>query len=137
VIKGDYSAAGGVVYDAAGRVLLLDRPSRFEVRLPKGHVDPGEPPLDAARREVAEESGYDDLDLLADLGERVVTFDYRGERITRSERYYVFSLASDRQIARRPKDAAQFQVRWLLPAEALHALTFDSEREWVRRALAR
>jgi len=62
-----YVAAGGVVIHE-GQVLLLDRPGRGEVRLPKGHVEPGEEPAEAALREVREEAGYADLAILADLG---------------------------------------------------------------------
>lgn len=36
-----YVAAGGVVV-GAGRVLVLERPGRNELRLPKGHVEHGE-----------------------------------------------------------------------------------------------
>lgn len=135
MITGDYEAAGGVVWDGAGRILVLDRPARGEVRLPKGHVDSGESALDAARREVAEESGYDDLDLLAALGEQTITFGYEGMHITRTERYFAFRLASDRQVARGAKDAAQFRPIWLAPDEALDAVTYEPEREWVRRAI--
>ena len=72
-----YAAAGGVVVQrdvlqglpaAETHLLLLDRPRRAEVRLPKGHIDPGESAEEAALRETCEESGYCDLDVLADLG---------------------------------------------------------------------
>ena len=39
--KKRYLAAGGVVIHD-GRMLVLDRPSRGEVRLPKGHIEGGE-----------------------------------------------------------------------------------------------
>ena len=37
----EYEAAGGVVA-RDGKVLLLWRPARDEIRLPKRHVEPGE-----------------------------------------------------------------------------------------------
>ncbi|MFN2114867.1 MAG: NUDIX domain-containing protein, partial [Anaerolineae bacterium] len=80
-----YAAAGGVVVDG-GRVLLLDRPSRGEVRLPKGHIEPDESSADAALRETAEESGYGDLRIEADLGNQLVSFEYEGQRYLRDER---------------------------------------------------
>ncbi len=73
-----YAAAGGVVIDD-GRMLLLDRPLRREVRLPKGHIDPGETAAQAALRETAEESGYDDLEIMSDLGSQVVKFNFQGK----------------------------------------------------------
>ena len=80
-----YRAAGGVVLqqgvvpDLDPRqpyLLVLDRPSRNEVRLPKGHIDHGESAAEAALRETVEEAGYTDLEIVADLGEQIVEFDY-------------------------------------------------------------
>lgn len=48
--------AGGVVRNAQGDVLLLKHKSGSWV-FPKGHIDPGETPLEAALREVEEEAG--------------------------------------------------------------------------------
>ncbi len=48
--------AGGVVVSAAGEVLLIrDRNGHWV--FPKGHLEPGETPEAAARREVLEETG--------------------------------------------------------------------------------
>ena len=48
--------AGGVVFDDAGRVLVLTL-ARGERVFPKGHLEAGETPLEAAVREVEEETG--------------------------------------------------------------------------------
>lgn len=48
-------AAGGLVEDGEGRLLMIFRRGKWD--LPKGHVDPGETPLQAAVREVCEETG--------------------------------------------------------------------------------
>ena len=133
-MKTFYIAAGGVVFDSLGRVLVLDRPSRGEIRLPKGHVERGEVPLEAAVRETAEEAGYVDLELLGDLGTLTVEFEFDGEHITRDESYFAFRLATDRRAVRRPKDARQFEPMWLAPDEAIRRLSYEAEREWVRRA---
>jgi len=101
-----------VVLDAQGRVLLLERDVErdgrlvHEVRLPKGHIEPGEDDRSAALREVCEESGYCDLDVLADLPPQAA----HGEEVL-------------------------FRVKWAASLdEAARLLTFDSEREFVRRA---
>ena len=86
-----YSAAGGVVIDDE-RVLVLRRPSRDEVRLPKGHLKKRESAQEAALREVREESGYVDLEVVADLGQQVVEFNYQGTHVVRDERYYLMRL---------------------------------------------
>jgi diadenosine hexaphosphate hydrolase (ATP-forming) len=54
--SGEVAGAGGVVFRPSGEVLLLGHREGSWV-FPKGHVDPGESPLEAALREVAEEAG--------------------------------------------------------------------------------
>ncbi len=126
-----YVAAGGVVVHEE-RVLVLRRSSRGEVRLPKGHVEPGESLEETALREVCEESGCQGPLIVADLGRQIVTFDVPGRRVVRTEQYFLM----------RPVDGAallgeserQFAPEWMAWDEALAALTFEPEREWVRRA---
>jgi 8-oxo-dGTP pyrophosphatase MutT (NUDIX family) len=129
-----YHAAGGVVVDG-DRVLILLRPSRDEVRLPKGHIERGESARQAALREVTEESGYADLDVIADLGHQVVEFDYRDAHIVRDEQYCLMHLASPRRVARSTRET-QFEPTWMSWPEAEQALSFSAEREWLRRARA-
>jgi len=127
-----YIAAGGVVVEDE-RVLVLRWPSRDEIRLPKGHVEAGETVLEAAMREVSEESGYSRLEIEADLGSQRVEFDDEGRRVVRTERYFLMRLAGE---AERPSDSgeAKFDPVWLTWDEALEVLTFEAERNWVRRA---
>jgi 8-oxo-dGTP pyrophosphatase MutT (NUDIX family) len=129
-----YQAAGGVVIDGRNRVLVLRRPSRQEVRLPKGHVEQGETRLKAALREVAEESGYDGLSVLGDLGHQVVRFEHKGRRIVRDEYYYLLALHNGTSAQDAPE--RQFVPEWLSWEQALEELSFAAEREWVRRARA-
>lgn len=130
-----YRAAGGVVIDN-GKMLLLDRPGRGEVRLPKGHIDPGEFAEETALRETTEESGYADLAIVGDLGQREVEFDYDGKHIVRSEHYFLMQLRSDKTLPRTAKDEEQFKVLWTPIDEAEEALTYAAEKDVVRRALA-
>ena len=130
-----YQAAGGVVVDETGRVLVLRRPSRDEVRLPKGHVEKGETHLEAALREVAEESGYTGLTVLADLGHQVVKFEYKGRRVVRDEYYYLLKLQDGCQIEREAQEL-QFIPDWIDWDQAIKEISYAAEREWVRRARA-
>ena len=127
-----YRAAGGVVADR-GKVLLLQRPSRNEIRLPKGHIDPGESPPETAVREVTEESGYADLEIVADLGEQRVEYEYKDAHVSRDEVYFLMRLRSPRQIVRDPHEF-QFTPVWVSWEEALETVTYEAEREWLRRA---
>jgi len=126
-----YEAAGGVVA-SDDEVLVLFRPSRDEIRLPKGHIDPGESAEQAALREVAEESGYERLEVLADLGEQTVRFPalYGGLTIVRIERYFLMRALDGRT----GYGEWEFQPTWMSWDDAEHHLSYEPEREWVRRA---
>lgn len=60
-------SAGGIVINQEGQILIVNQ-NRDSWSLPKGHIDEGEDALTAARREIYEESGIDQLDLISDLG---------------------------------------------------------------------
>ncbi|MBE2239288.1 MAG: NUDIX domain-containing protein [Caldilineaceae bacterium] len=130
----EYRAAGGVIIEA-GRMLLLDRPLRHEVRLPKGHIDPGETPAQAALRETTEESGYADLEILDDLGSQIVQFNFQGDDFVRTEHYFLMRLASPRTVRRSRKDEAQFTPIWLPLSDAVQRLTFEAEQQFAQRAI--
>ncbi len=100
-----YSSAGGVVIrEADGYVLVLLRPGRLgpkgrpEVRLPKGHIEPGESPEQAALREVREEAGLPVPVIVAALGHQRVKFDWQGVHYIRDENYYLMSAAASGEL---------------------------------------
>ncbi len=119
-----------------GQMLLLDRPSRDEIRLPKGHVDEGEDEPSAALRETQEETGLAGLAVVADLGCHVVEFDYQGSHYRRTEHYYLLAKVNDDAHPRSPKDAADFHPFWAQLDDALLLLTYPGEQLVAREAIA-
>ena len=125
-----YRAAGGVVVNQ-GKVLLLYRRDPDEVRLPKGHIDPGEDAPQAAIREVQEESGYNQISIQAKLGKQKVEFEHKGKQIIRKEWYYLMALGDPED---RNAGEAQFKPKWVSWKKALRKITFEAERAWLKRA---
>ncbi len=125
-----YHAAGGVVVFQE-KVLLLNRPSRGEIRLPKGHIEPHEEASKAAKREIEEESGYTHLEIITDLGIQSVAFEFEGKQIVRTDHYFLMKLTNK---SNKLDGENQFEAVWYSWDEAEAQLTFEIEREWVRRA---
>jgi 8-oxo-dGTP pyrophosphatase MutT (NUDIX family) len=136
--KREYTSAGGVIVHPAGdQVLVLTRPKRLdhnnrpEVRLPKGHIEPGENRKEAALREVREETGLGRPEILVDLGHQTVEFTWKGHHYARDESYFLMTVSPEAPSLSPEK---QFKRKWLPWGEALALLTFEDEREWVHRA---
>jgi ADP-ribose pyrophosphatase YjhB (NUDIX family) len=139
-----YVTAGGVLVNKKQQLLLLERHVHragnlvHEIRLPKGHVDPGEALETCALREVGEESGYWDLEITAFLGVTNSRFHHENKEIQRTEYYYLMAFPGDDEKRGQPQpvseEEALFEALWLAPDEACRSLSFSSEKEMARRA---
>ena len=133
-------SAGGVVVrtDALGRheVALarqLDRNTgQHQIRLPKGHIDPGESPEQAAVREVEEEVGLV-ARVVASLTEASYTF-YEKSRATHVDKVVHYYLMAWEAGDGHPADGEMDTVFWVLLDEA--SLDFESEQAAIERARA-
>jgi mutator protein MutT len=106
---------------------------RTVVALPKGHVDPGETPEQAAEREVREEAGVE-AQIVEKLGDVRYWYQRDGRRIAKVVSFYLFDYRSG-DVA--DHDHEVEEARWVALETALTELTYRGEREMVARALER
>jgi 8-oxo-dGTP pyrophosphatase MutT (NUDIX family) len=128
-------SAGGVVVRGDDVVVIV--PTRRSasghkvLALPKGHVDPGETPPQAAQREVREEAGVEAA-LVDQLGEVRYWYQRDGRRIPKLVTFFLFDYVSGRL---EDHDHEVEEARWMPLAEAGRRLTYKGEREMVERAV--
>jgi 8-oxo-dGTP pyrophosphatase MutT (NUDIX family) len=134
-----YEAAGGIVFDG-DKVLLLKKTKLGEMALPKGHVEQGETPEAAALRETMEETGFTNLEVLANLGVLQAQYPLKGIWYIRHEHYYVMKLSDRAQDGLSDYDDAEYdkatyELAWVNVQEAEGLMSFEPARSFVRRAV--
>ncbi|MGC2289664.1 MAG: NUDIX domain-containing protein [Thermoplasmata archaeon] len=129
-------AAGAVIVEPKGqRFLLLHEPAEDRWCFPKGHVEPGETLLEAARREIAEECGLSDLDIREELGEVAYRF-YQPARDRNVFKTSVYFLAFTVQTDTSLEDTFD-EARWDLAPDAERRLKFETDRRMLSAAAHR
>lgn len=130
-------SAGGVVVRRHGVVAphyLVIRDSYKNWGFPKGHLEGAETPAQAAIREVAEETGLPDLQLVGELGTIDWHFHFRGRRIHKL--CHFFLLESVTEATTPQQDEGITECRWELLSAALEMVSYENARDVLRRAAA-
>lgn len=126
-------AAGGVLWRRAQpggelEVAVIHRPRYDDWTLPKGKLDASETELEAALREVREETGY-----RARPGRHLGDVQYlqttQGRTRPKVVRYWAMEALDGAFSPGREVD----QLRWLPPPDAEPLLTYDRERDVLAR----
>jgi 8-oxo-dGTP pyrophosphatase MutT (NUDIX family) len=130
-------SAGGVVLVPVGSTLLVALISLRGgdvLALPKGHIEAGEAPEEAAVRETREETGIDGT-LLTPLEEISYMYWSRASR-ARVAKTVAFYLLAYRAGSPAHHDGEVEGVRLVPAVDAPRALTYPGERRVMERALA-
>jgi 8-oxo-dGTP pyrophosphatase MutT (NUDIX family) len=128
-------SAGGIVFrrplDAGPRFLLI-KDSYDNWGFPKGHLENGESPAEAATRETAEETGLERLLLQGPI--RVIDwhFRFRGRHIHKYCHFFLFESPEGEPSPQRDEGITDCQWRSL--EEALETLSYDNARGVLKRA---
>jgi deoxyribose-phosphate aldolase len=122
------TAAGGVVVreDTSGlRVLLIeDRYGHWT--WPKGHTESGETPADTATREITEETGQGELEILADLGEQEYGFTREGKIVHKKVRIFLIRAVGQDEL--KPQTSEILRAEWFRPEEAARKIEYAGSK---------
>ncbi|EHN11830.1 NUDIX hydrolase [Patulibacter medicamentivorans] len=121
----EVQAAGGVLV-RDGLTAVVHRPYRDDWSLPKGKLDPGETFLQAALREVVEETG-----LRCTAGEELPEVHYQDQKgRPKVVRYWLMTVDGGTFAANDEVD----ELRWLSFDDAAALLTYEADRQLLRAA---
>jgi len=132
-------SAGGLVVDAidgvaqAAVIARRNRNGRLEWCLPKGHLEQGETPAQAAVREIQEETGIHGQ-VLRHLG--TIDYWFAGEqtRVHKVVHHFLLSAMAGTLTAQNDPDAEAVAAEWV-PLEQLRGrLAYPNERRLVQVA---
>lgn len=106
---------------------------RRVLALPKGHVEPGESPEQAAKREVREEGGVE-AELIEPVGDVRYWYSREGRSIPKRVSFYLFRYISG-DVA--DHDDEIEEARWIDLHQASGSLSYSGEREMVARVASK
>jgi len=129
------SSAGGVVLNRKGQVLVVSQRGR-SWSLPKGHIETGEDALEAARREIYEETGLQELKYRKALGayERARIGQDGGENGSEWKKLTFFLFETEEE-ALKPVDSDIPEARWVDRDKVAELLTHPKDREFFIQIL--
>jgi 8-oxo-dGTP pyrophosphatase MutT (NUDIX family) len=130
-------SAGGVVLSGQGLVLVVNQ-NGTSWSLPKGHIDPGESALEAANREILEESGISRLKLISELGsyQRFKIGLDGGEDKSEMKNIAMFLFETDQEDLH-PLDPENPEARWVKKEEVANLLTHPKDKEFFLSVIER
>ena len=123
-------SAGGIIFYGENVLVLSNH--RGDAVFPKGHLEAGETPEQAALREVEEEAGIRP-EIISPLGTTEYEFYWPADRTRRHKTvYWYLMMAHDAKVK---CDGYEIKSgRYISVVEALRLLTYDLDREKLNMA---
>ncbi len=118
--------AGGIVFrrDKDGKVeILLIQDAKERWTIPKGHIEEGETAQEAAKREIGEEAGLNETDIISWLGK--IHFRYRriDKLVLMTTQIYLVKALGDTDAIQ--KEDWMKGIKWFPFSEALDAIEYE------------
>lgn len=126
-------AAGGIVYNEDGNILMIFRRGKWD--LPKGKLDEGEKIDECALREVREETGLQNLQLLDKIGDTYHIYTQYNEQMLKCTAWYKMKGTIADKLSPQ-KEENILEAKWVSEAQIapLAGKTYEAIREVLRSA---
>lgn len=118
--------AGGIIFrrDKNGEVeILLAEDARNRWTIPKGHIEEGETAEQAAKREIGEEVGLHDIEMVSWLGKIHFRYRRQDKLVLMTTQIYLVKAHGDTDATE--KDHWMSDLRWFKFNEALDLIEYE------------
>jgi 2-haloacid dehalogenase len=128
-------SAGGVVINQKGQILVVSQHGT-SWSLPKGHIDDGEERLEAAKREIYEESGITNLSLIKELGsyERFRIGVDGGEDKSELKNIFMYLFRTEQEELK-PIDPENPEALWVEKNQVIDLLTHQKDKQFFSNVI--
>ena len=130
------TSSGGILFDKSqDKIFLIYKKERDEWLLPKGEVNPGEDDIGAAKREIQEETGYQNLEPIKNNPINVIEFDYTidGDSYHKIVYHFCFKLIDEQRLSNIQEKEEKLDGDWFTIQDAIKKISYDNERETIKR----
>ncbi len=126
-------SAGGIVANSEKQVVVVNQKGT-SWSLPKGHIEPGEDALAAARREIYEESGISNLTLVKELGSyQRYKIGMNGDDDAAELKIIFMFLFTTNEIELHPVDPDNPEAVWVDKEQVAALLTHPKDKEFFNQ----
>ena len=130
----EFSSGGIVIKSRGGKIsILLIKDPYGKWTWPKGKIDKGETSLEAARREIEEETGLSSIRLVSKIGQNNYFYKRKKKLIYKTVYFYLFKFTG--------KEAIDFQrdevddCKWFPAEAALSKIGYKGAKDFLKKAI--
>jgi 8-oxo-dGTP diphosphatase len=128
-------SSGGIVAKLRGskiRILLIEDPYG-KWTWPKGNIDKGESSLEAAKREIREETGLGNIELVSKIGQTNYFYKREKRLIYKTVYLYLFKFIGREKLVIQKREIEG--GRWFSDKEALSKVGYKGAKEFLKKAI--
>lgn len=118
-----HKSSGGVLFNVnLNKVFLINKNERNEWNLPKGHIEDSESPIDTAKREIKEETGFNRFIVIGSSPCDVISYNFvdeNGRDNYKTVNYYPVIVFDNKKVKTKQMIEEGLSGKWFSLAKAV------------------